>query len=281
MPINTDALYVIDQRGPDDGSLADYPKMFSWQHIYDVWRLKLWSNYGVDQVRNGEYIWKLVGFHVREGAMTLFPHVLGEDEKPYWHNPTNTGAYVLMTWPGCGEFPDNAPLRPDYNQVVADGTGRNYHVHCAVGNFTKPPEHFPGAGDADFTMGEGSDWIAGGLEGVGPGLCWVSAVPEWVSPQEGAHYSDGVSGLGWIGGTNHLACAPIFQKVLWSAGGGPPGEPGSYYLAQYRDGQQVAYIPMTTGIIPDTNDGTESLAVVKDGEVKGHTLWTPGSVPIV
>jgi hypothetical protein len=45
----------------------------------------------------------------------------------------------------------------------------------------------------------------------GNGAIWVSAVPEDVPKTTGAHYSDCVGGLNWIGGTDHLTASPVYQ----------------------------------------------------------------------
>jgi hypothetical protein len=45
-----------------------------------------------------------------------------------------------------------------------------------------------------------------GGPGGGPDVIWVSASPPGKQPQ----FSDAASGLGWIGGTDHLSPNPIF-----------------------------------------------------------------------
>lgn len=241
--MSNEVLEIRDQRGEDDSSLEYYPRMTTWEQVRGTFGVRIHRELGWDVAQPGEYVWKLVGWTIRTGAAILFPHVEDEDGTIYWHNPTNTGAVVFLTWAGAPDFPDPQPLRPDYNPMLAQLLGKPFEAHHALANWTKRE-----TGDADFAMGRGDDWI-GGSEGNGPGAIWASAVPPDVPKTEGAHYSDGCSGLGWIGGTVHLATSPIFRKVRKTGDVPPQGNGG--YIGVYSHGEMLYHIPAKLGAPAD------------------------------
>jgi hypothetical protein len=100
----------------------------------------------------------------------------------------------------------------------------------------------------------------GGPDG-GPDVIWLSASPEGKEPQ----YSDAASGLGWIGGTDHLNPNPIFQYVVKSSTT-PPPTTGEYALEVVVNGQMVGYVPITTG-----TTGNDAIWLVKDGQRLGYS----------
>ena len=251
-------IWVNDMRVDGDPSLTHYPRMTTFEQLDEVFEVDVFRNFGWDAAQPGEMVWKLVGFNVRTGAAIFFPRVLGSDGQPFWNEPTDTGALVFHTWPGAPDFPDPSPLRPDYNSTLKQHYGDPFQTHHALANWTKKE-----TGDADFAYG--------GEMASGNGAIWVSAVPEDVPKTTGAHYSDCVGGLNWIGGTDHLTASPVYQ--LTPKEGGVVS--GLYLVNLDSAGNVTNHIPWVDG--PPTQDNP-ALGIMHDGVVVAHVEWKAGGV---
>lgn len=251
-------IYVNDLRDNNDASLSVIPRLKAWEGVQSYFGVSRLEMFGWEVTPNGQKCWRLVGVHIRTGAAAYIPCVLDERGYTYWHKPTETGALVVRTWPGCPEIKTSDPIRPDYNTVL-DG----YAEHHAVAGFTNEN------GDIGFPYEHGS---IGGPDG-GPDVIWVHAVPTGYEPQ----YSDCITGLGWIGGTDHLTVNPVF-KLMTKEDGTTPLPPEALVNID-AEGNITGHIPFVPG---PPREERKALGLWIDGEVVGHVNWAyPAIQPMI
>jgi hypothetical protein len=128
-----------------------------------------------------------------DGPASLNVRVLGQDGQPQSNQP------VALSWPSLGQPAEDLP------SLAGGGL-----VRCWAGRAVF--QRTNGEGWTGFGLGTQS-WIRDLSEG-GPYTVWV------LSPSVD---SDGLTGIGWLGGTNHEGpCSLTFQLAGGSAPEPPP-----------------------------------------------------------
>jgi hypothetical protein len=226
---------IYDWRQDGDGSFGVLPRNPSFEQVYDLFHIGVDTSKGADRATAGELYWQLKAFYLREGPATLMPIVWDQNRQGM------ASIVVFNHWPGAPQFPE--PVKPDYHSA-------------GVGGFTGS------SGDIGWGLGDGS-YIQDGQPG--PHSIWCSANPGNEPPQ----WSDMATGIGMLGGTNHLMPHPIFELTR-KGGTAPPPAEGDYKLAIVIGGQVQGWLTFDTG-----QSGDDYLALYGGQTEIGRLFWEP------
>jgi len=172
-------IYLDDLRPMDDPTLQYYPRMSTLAEAQALFKFGVNRSLGWDACPEGQACWKLIGVQIRTGIAAFIPLVVGPNALP------DDQILVFLYWPGA----------PDL-----DPTAKPRYFEKAVGGWTDSN------GVVGFAYG------TGGLIGAtgGPYANWVSAAPPGLQPQ----YSDALTNLGWLGGTDHFCPSGVWQYLV-------------------------------------------------------------------
>lgn len=224
-------MIVIDERSAGSEFLKKNP---TYEEARNYFGFRHVQTRGWDVTEVGEACWKMIGITIYEGIVVYRPFILNATGGPMGD------IVVFRHYPGAPQFP--IVINPEYY------TSGNYGITETSGD--------------KFGVVEFDSHIIG-TEG-GPDSIWVSASPNNLPPQ----HSDMIEGLGWMGGTNHVAVSPIFQWVVKE--NVPPG-PGQFRLADIVDGKIKKYIDFINGPPPVESN---TLALMDGDDIIAHVNWT-------
>lgn len=234
-----DEIFVNDVRTNEDASLNIVPRISSYEELQQYFGVEVERQFGWDVTPQGQACWKIVGFEVRTGVAAYIPQIKKEDGSPY------PEILTIRWWPDVDKY--DQTVKPHYR-------------------LAENPKWDGGFTDANGTIGMAyGGGSIGGPDG-GPDVIWVSASPPGQQPQ----YSDAVSGLGWIGGTDHLNPNPIFQ---YTVKGSTPTPTGQIYLVNIQNGIITGYIPWIPG---SPSQSGQYIGLWQDGQVVYNLPWQAG-----
>lgn len=224
-------MIVNDKRSAGSEFL---PKNPTYEQARDYFGFRHVQTRGWDVTQVGEACWKMIGITIYEGIVVYRPLILDLEGDPLGD------IAVFRHYPGAPQFP--VVIHPEYY------TSGNYGMTGTSGD-----KHGVVEFDSHIIGSEG-----------GPDSIWASSSPNGLPPQ----HADMIEGLGWMGGTNHVAVSPIFQWVVKS---NVPPQPGKYRLVDMKDGVIVKYIDFVNGPPPAVSN---VLGLLDGNTLVAHVNWT-------
>lgn len=181
--------YVNDVRANDSGSLGPVPRILDFTGLQAALGPQPDHSLGWDKASDGDLVFKLVGFEVRDGIAAFMPQTQNLDGSPLGN--------ILMFehWDDGADIKTSDPC-PRYE--VANAAGFNDANGVIAFAYSDPPN--------------------GGPNG-GPFTIWPSASPPGMEPQ----FCDACRKLGWV--DHHVNCNPIFRLVRKGVAPPIPGDP--------------------------------------------------------
>lgn len=285
-------IEVKDLRADNDGSLQVVPRIETLEQLNQYCDARVDESQGWAAAPDGALVWKLIRFELRTGVSAFIAEFHNENGSKVGENDV----LVVHSWPGANPLPHPENIVPDYSGKtgVAGFTNGDGNIGFGFGHgmiygsaeilqalrmmslmgkkkielmtlATKAIETIHITDLDDVALDTLSlDWTelvtASQLKGVG--VIWPLVPLHLPEPK----YADCAKGLGWFGGTDHLAVHPHFQLVRKTGGTTPPVPGGSIVLV-WRAGAEAGRIQITEGLEPT---GGDALQFYINGQYKGE-----------